>query len=227
MPGQTIRASDARFYHRTLSISTTSEENSFCHQVRHRDRRCVISGKANTPGEIAERLWTLWDAAHIFPLALSHIFEENGFANRVSSSTGIDSPQNGILLRADIHNLWDSYRIAVNPSNSYRVHSFRPSTWEYHGKILHPVCRQPGDPLAVNDALLHWHFEQAVLCNMRGAGEPSFEFDFPPGTDMMGEIRGGPRAAERMEAELFGRLYHYCGGESSPENEGGSPPEHR
>ena len=41
---------------------------------------------------------------------------------------------------------------------------------------------------------------------MRGAGEPVFEFDFPPGTDMMGEILGGPRAAERMEFELFSRL---------------------
>lgn len=42
---------------------------------------------------------------------------------------------------------------------------------------------------------------------MRGTGEPMFEFDFPSGTDIMGEIRQGPQAAERMEAELFGRLY--------------------
>lgn len=42
--------------------------------------------------------------------------------------------------------------------------------------------------------------------NMRGAGEPLFEHDFLPGTDMVGEIRNGPRAAERMEFELFSRL---------------------
>jgi hypothetical protein len=41
---------------------------------------------------------------------------------------------------------------------------------------------------------------------MRGAGEPVFEHDFPPGSDMMGHILRGPRAAERMEFELFGRL---------------------
>jgi hypothetical protein len=41
---------------------------------------------------------------------------------------------------------------------------------------------------------------------MKGAGIPVFEFDFPPGSDIMGEIRGGPMAAERMEFELFGRL---------------------
>jgi hypothetical protein len=56
------------------------------------------------------------------------------------------------------------------------------------------------------DELLRWHFRQAVLTNMRGAGEPVFEHDFPPGSDMMGYILSAPMAAERMEFELFGRL---------------------
>ena len=56
------------------------------------------------------------------------------------------------------------------------------------------------------DSLLRWHFRQAVLANMRGAGEPIFEGDFPPGSDIAGEIRRGPKAAERMEFELFSRL---------------------
>ena len=41
---------------------------------------------------------------------------------------------------------------------------------------------------------------------MRGAGEPMFENDFPPGSDIMGEILQGPKAGERMEFELFGRI---------------------
>jgi hypothetical protein len=56
------------------------------------------------------------------------------------------------------------------------------------------------------DQLLRWHFRQAVLANMRGAGEPQFEHDFPPGSDIVGDILLGPKAAERMEFELFGRL---------------------
>lgn len=56
------------------------------------------------------------------------------------------------------------------------------------------------------DQLLRWHFRQAVLANMRGAGEPRFEHDFPPGSDMVGHILYGPKAAERMEFELFNRL---------------------
>lgn len=52
---------------------------------------------------------------------------------------------------------------------------------------------------------------------MKGAGEPIFETDFPDG-DMMGEIRNGPKAAERMEFELNSRLYGYY----SPKESDGS-----
>jgi hypothetical protein len=41
---------------------------------------------------------------------------------------------------------------------------------------------------------------------MKGAGEPIFEHDFPPGTEVVGEILIGPLPAERMELELFSRL---------------------
>lgn len=68
------------------------------------------------------------------------------------------------------------------------------------------MCRNPANPDRVADGLLRWHFRQAVLANMRGAGEPIFEHDYPPGTDMMGEIMEGPFAAEHMELELFSRL---------------------
>jgi hypothetical protein len=62
------------------------------------------------------------------------------------------------------------------------------------------------DPQRPVDQLLQWHFRQAVLANMRGAGEPRFEHDFPPGSDIVGDIIHGPKAAERMEFELFNRL---------------------
>lgn len=62
------------------------------------------------------------------------------------------------------------------------------------------------DPRRPAPELLRWHFRQAVLANMRGSGEPIFEHDFPPGSDIMGEIRAGPKAAERMEFEMFSRF---------------------
>jgi hypothetical protein len=44
---------------------------------------------------------------------------------------------------------------------------------------------------------------------MRGAGEPIFEFDYPPGSDMVGEILASVNAEKQMEAELFSRLYGF------------------
>lgn len=43
---------------------------------------------------------------------------------------------------------------------------------------------------------------------MKGLGEPCFESDFPPGSDMVGQILTGPKPRERMEFELFMRLRH-------------------
>ncbi|KAK9371939.1 uncharacterized protein V1513DRAFT_453908 [Lipomyces chichibuensis] len=64
--------------------------------------------------------------------------------------------------------------------------------------------------ICIRDELLRWRFRQAVLANIRGAGEPSFETDFPPGTDMVGEILSGPAAATRMEVGLSSRLAIPC-----------------
>lgn len=187
VPGQQIEVSDKQYYHRTLSLSNTQTEPSFCEQVRARDGRCVITGQVNLEAQYNE--WTGFDAAHIVPLALSNIFNQLITHNQ---SLGVNSPQNGILLRTDIHQLWDSYCLAVNPNNGYRVQAFRPNSWYLHGKVLHPVCRRPNHSAAfVDDALLTWHYEQAVLCNMRGAGEPIFEHDFPPSSDMIGTILQG------------------------------------
>ena len=72
------------------------------------------------------------------------------------------------------------------------------------GKFLDEQFRN--DPDRPPDELLRWHFRQAIFANMRGAGEPIFEIDFPPGSDVLGEIRGGSKAAERMEFELFSRF---------------------
>ena len=47
------------------------------------------------------------------------------------------------------------------------------------------------------DELLRWHFRQAVLTNMRDAGEPVFEHDFSLGSDTMDDILSGPKAGEK------------------------------
>ncbi|KAI9931723.1 hypothetical protein MW887_010302 [Aspergillus wentii] len=209
LPGHQMQTCNERFFQRTLSLTDTRRDVAFRDQVRERDGRCVITHQINHDADYDE--WFGFEAAHIFPLALDPIFISHGFSQLITHNhpPGINSPQNGLLLQSHIHQLWDNYVIAVNPHDGYKVQAFSRTAWQHHGKVLHPTCRQSGNPTSVVDALLRWHYEQAVLCNMRGAGEPAFEHDFPLGTDMMGEIREGPQPAERMETELFSRLYGY------------------
>ncbi|KAI9774360.1 MAG: hypothetical protein M1840_004254 [Geoglossum simile] len=121
-----------------------------------------------------------------------------------TSGGSINSVQNGVLLRGDIHSLFDSYLISINPDDNYKIVCFQRDGKNIAGKHLDQQFLE--DPCRPVDQLLRWHFRQAVLANMKGTGEPVFECDFPPGSDMMGEILSGPRARELMEFELFSRF---------------------
>ena len=74
------------------------------------------------------------------------------------------------------------------------------------GRTLDPVCRDPNDIHCVPNEVLRWHFRQSILANMRGAGEPIFETDFPPGTDMMATRRDEAHGKELFEKELEFKL---------------------
>lgn len=78
---------------------------------------CVASGSV-CRGAIIDR-WTPFEAAHVVPLALEWVFTSTVLASCVTSiptgDTGINSPQNGILLRSDIHKMFDQYFFSVNP----------------------------------------------------------------------------------------------------------------
>ena len=87
---------------------------------------------------------------------------------------------------------------ANNTQDNYKITSFVPDDWSVDGRVLDPVCRNPTDPHSVSDELLRWHFRQAVLANMRGAGEPVFEHDFPHGTDMLATWQKEPYGKERF-----------------------------
>ena len=76
----------------------------------------------------------------------------------------------------------------------------------YHiaGRLLDQAFSD--NPLRPPDDLLRWHFRQAVLVNMKGVGQPTFEDDFRAGSDVMSSIMRGSKASERMEFELFSRF---------------------
>jgi len=141
--------------------------------------------------------------------------------NNTMGVSRINSVQNGLLLRGDLHEQFDQYLISINPDVSilnicfcnsnlekdgYKIIAFMPNALRIDGRILDPVCRNQDNLDCISDEVLRWHFRQCILANMRGAGEPVFETDFPPGTDMMATLRTEPYGKERLEMELETKL---------------------
>ncbi|KAE8445133.1 hypothetical protein EG329_013735 [Mollisiaceae sp. DMI_Dod_QoI] len=195
---------------RIISQQTGTRVQAFVDAIRSRDRRCVITGRVAINAD--RNRWTGFEAAHIFPLAFEGLWKEYNYGRWIKSPSNgeeikggkINSIQNGLLLSSDIHQLFDMYDFSINPDDNYKIVCFDRDGYDIAGNFFDQ--RPLDDPQRPADQLLRWHFRQAVLVNMKGAGEPIFEHDFPPGSDVMGSILKGPKAAKRMEFEMFSRL---------------------
>ena len=211
-----IQVSNEPWVQRLSSHSTAAMDTRFEHEIRARDRKCVVSSRSNSEIHIQLEIWAGFDATYIIPPEHESLWiqSDNGQwiknMDNVTGSLKINSAQNGFLLNSAAHEMFNQYLLAVNPDDGYKIVVFCPDPFGNDGKILDPVCRNPADPNSVSDQLLRWHFRQSVLANMRGVGEPIFEHDFPPGTDMMDEILAGPNGKQRFEFEMASRLRGGC-----------------
>lgn len=106
------------------------------------DRRCAVTG---------ERVLPVLEAAHIRPYAA-------GGAHRVD---------NGLLLRSDVHTLFDRGYVTVTPELRIEVSRRLRDDFENgrHYYALHGErAREPADPtLRPAAAFLRWHNEEAFL----------------------------------------------------------------
>ncbi|KAJ5895333.1 hypothetical protein N7495_007024 [Penicillium taxi] len=219
-PGSTIQLTNDECIRRVPSRITTRaatpRELAFRNGVRNRDGMCVISGVLNRSLSIPgmKTSWRGWQSAHLFPLARVSLWDDLHLDRFITDQTfgghraGINSIQNGLCLRNDIHDQFDDFEISINPEDGYKIVDFGANNNNLDGRILDPVCRNPQDPNRVSDDLLRWHWQQTLLRRMKGSASPVWEYDFPEGSDMIGEILRGPLPGERMEAELFARLHH-------------------
>ncbi len=102
---------------RTISLSTATRLQSFRNEVRRRDGRCIITGQEALG--IDQDHWTGFEVAHVFPLAYEGHWVQHNFARWITipavNGETINSKQNGLLLRADIHGLFDNYDLSINP----------------------------------------------------------------------------------------------------------------
>jgi hypothetical protein len=100
---------------RALSIQTGTRVQAFRDTVRLRDRRCVITGKVY----LDDDNWRGFEASHIFPLAYEQHWTDYNYGRWISimpdKGGAINSVQNGLLLRGDIHTLFNFYDFSINP----------------------------------------------------------------------------------------------------------------
>ncbi|KAG0128370.1 HNH endonuclease-domain-containing protein [Tuber indicum] len=192
---------------RLPTLQSGSRVDSFTRAVRARDRRCIVTG-IKVPLDYLG-IWTGFEACHIFPLAYETQWKDNDYCSWITippakeSDGSINSVQNGILLSSHMHKFFDSYQIAINPNDNYKIVCFAPGPLEFGiaGRYLDETFLN--NPLRPPVQLLRWHFHQAVLINMKGAGELSFGDDFHRDPDIV----DGPFFNLHKEVYTFGDVY--------------------
>ncbi|KIJ08760.1 hypothetical protein PAXINDRAFT_18119 [Paxillus involutus ATCC 200175] len=175
-----LTALSARHRHPTV-FNTPARTDHYRRRVFVRDPCCLISGQRVVGGD-----YSRFKAAHIFPHAQVKIWTSKGFPSRITDPaplgqqggrTKIDSIQNVLLLRSDLHDAWDNYKIAVNPDKGYTVIAFVPGYEDIVGRtlMLNHIADLNLRPL---DDLFRDHFTQGVLRNMKGAAEPTWDYGY-------------------------------------------------
>ncbi|KAF4625541.1 hypothetical protein G7Y89_g12625 [Cudoniella acicularis] len=183
-----IQLSNEAWFTRLISHAASGQEDAFRDGIRARDGKCVISGEVNEGVEWG--VWAGFQAAHAFPLEHESLWIQYNYGRWITNmgdvvgSSKINSIQNGLLMSENLHTRFDQYLFSVNPDDGYKIITFMPNNWGIDGRILDPICRDPGNP----------------------DREPVFETDFPSGTDMMATLRAEPYSKERFEMEIASRL---------------------
>ena len=95
-----------------MTMATGTPTATFCDAVRARDGGCVITGLVAAMAVYGS--WLGFDATHIFPLGHEGHWIENNYDPGITGGS-INSVQNGLLLRSDIHAHFISYNFSINP----------------------------------------------------------------------------------------------------------------
>lgn len=100
---------------RTISLSGATCHDSFRKAVRARDGKCVVTKQVAADAD--RDIWWGFHAAHLFPLAYHVHWKDENYSRWITTDAldPINSVQNGILLRSDIHQLFDNYAFSINP----------------------------------------------------------------------------------------------------------------
>lgn len=165
----------------------------------------MISGKG---GLLASSgVWAQLEAAHAFPPECEILWNESGYSRWVTNmeeTTGIskiNALQNGLLMKRDLHSIFDQYLLFINPDactlrrfcilgilaraywhdigQLYNIVSFATDKNGIDGSVLEPACRDPTNPNRISNEFLRRHFHQSVLATCVAVGSRSLRQTFP------------------------------------------------
>ncbi|KAL4952466.1 hypothetical protein BDW69DRAFT_185393 [Aspergillus filifer] len=122
-------------------------------------------------------------AAHIYLVARLEQWQKDGCRNWISDNSNAEliapakmfSAQNGLTLCARAHLVFHSFEVAVNPDRGYRTILLGFDKQGFGGSILNRSTRSGPVDHQVSDECLRWHYRQAIMVHMRGAGEPPWD----------------------------------------------------
>ncbi|KAA8912622.1 hypothetical protein FN846DRAFT_760134, partial [Sphaerosporella brunnea] len=149
--------------------------------IEKRDRACILTGSNNHPPHVDKRKEMLCgpaiEAAHIIPLGRPDLWKPQFVAGIRKSRrllrigyAAIDQNvlENGIMLRADLHIMFDRFFWSVNPK-TWRVVVFIPvaELVSFHGRKINRGDTNQFPP----EPIWRWHWEQCVLRCLRAEGE--------------------------------------------------------
>lgn len=103
------------------------------------DRRCAVTGERTLP---------VLDAAHVKPITRG----------------GSHEPKNGLLLRSDVHTLFDLGYVGINPNYQFVVSDDLRRNWN-NGRVYYDFDKRsiflPSDKRnRVSPELLEWHYDE-------------------------------------------------------------------
>ncbi len=115
-----LKVNNEMVYQRGASITTGPRVEAFKDAVRARDGGCVVSKERNF--RAAAGMWGGFEAAHIFPLAYEQQWKEEDYNRWITidppQGGKINSVQNGLCLREDLHTMFGHYYFSINPDVS-------------------------------------------------------------------------------------------------------------
>ncbi|KAI5985199.1 hypothetical protein EDD15DRAFT_2476890 [Pisolithus albus] len=199
-----LAATLSRPRNRTHS-NTPVRESHYRIRCRARDGKCLVTG-------LQTQTYSRLKVAHIFPRDHDVEWVRRGYPSKVADTADevymgggskIDSVQNLITLRSDLHDAWDNYEFGVNPNDGYRITAFTNGNADING--LHLQLNHIQDPtLRPLDELLTDHFMQGLLRHMKGAGETTWTYEDRDDAFGEGSNLSNPRIWEISDGkELF------------------------